>query len=101
MNGPVVRVPAAAGKEAPLCILFNSSGQGYGLFPVDQRSLDWLFKTAAGTPATSATPLMRASAYINLYENMLDRQGLTPPQLRVLDRPVLSHTTQQAILNLR
>jgi aminopeptidase N len=121
MNGPVVRVPAAAGKEAPLCILFNSSGQGYGLFPVDPRSLAFIapatvsasatasspVASAAGasptipSPAkTGATPLMRASAYINLYENMLDRQVLTPRQLLVLDRRALSQETEELNLNL-
>ena len=117
MNDSVVCVPAAVGKKAPVCILFNSSGQGYGLFPVDPRSLSWLFPVAPAshpspasnipsgssppyTPTASSTPLMRASAYINLYENMLDRQALTPRQLLALDRRALARETEELNLNL-
>ncbi|HWK06030.1 MAG TPA: M1 family aminopeptidase [Puia sp.] len=113
MNDSIVRVPAAVGKSAPLCILFNSSGQGYGLFPIDQHSLAWIFQTTtprtipslaganANSPAAgAATPLMRASAYINLYENMLGRQVLTPRQLLGLNRRALSQETEELNLNL-
>lgn len=123
MNDSIVRVPAAVGKQAPLCILFNSSGQGYGLFPVDPRALAWIFNTgnaralpspakttsgtltpaatsATATSAAAATPLMRAAAYINLYENMLDGQVLTPRQLLAFDRRALSQETEELNLNL-
>jgi len=118
MNDSVVRVPAAVGKSIPLCILFNSTGQGYGLFPVDQRALPWIYNTgitttvylptgtipatlfSASTGTTSATPLMRASAYINLYENMLDGQAISPRRLLALDRRALSQETEELNLNL-
>ncbi|GAB3358166.1 M1 family aminopeptidase [Arachidicoccus ginsenosidivorans] len=67
-------VKAAIGQKAPLFILFNSNGMGYGRFPADSvmaRHLDLI-----------GTPLQRASAYINLYEQMLAGKkaagGLTP-----------------------
>ncbi len=107
MNDSVVRVPAAAGKNIPLGILFNSTGQGYGLFPVDQRALPWIYNTgstgthpSAGLVSSPSTPLMRASAYINLYENMLDGQSISPRRLLALDRRALSQETEELNLNL-
>ncbi|MGN6400980.1 MAG: M1 family metallopeptidase [Flavisolibacter sp.] len=64
MNGSKVEVKEAEGKKLPLYILFNSSGQGYGVFPFSKKEM-WQIKKLK-------SPLMRASAYINLYENMLD-----------------------------
>lgn len=72
-----MEVKAAEGQRAPLFILFNSNGMGYGRFP------------ASGIMATHlnliGTPLPRASAYINLYEQMLagkkSARGLTPQRL--------------------
>ncbi len=138
MNAGSVHLTKAAGKEEPRCILFNSSGQGYGLFPVDPRSLPWLFghtlpvalqpsRTASASSAppdhrrpsdsgarpASARPtsaplvsaiapsaLMRASAYINLYENMLDGRVLTPRQLLAYDRMALSREPEELDLNI-
>ncbi|HEY0109119.1 MAG TPA: M1 family aminopeptidase, partial [Fibrella sp.] len=63
MNQPQVALAEAVGKAEPLFVVFNSSGQGYGLFPVDERMLARL--------AQLKNPVMRAAAYISLYENML------------------------------
>jgi aminopeptidase N len=69
MNRMNVEVKEATGKNVPLYILFNSSGQGYGLFPVDSS----ITKRALGNSIiTMNDPLMRASCYINWYENMLE-----------------------------
>ena len=72
MNGAQVEVTALRGKPLPQYILFNSSGQGYGLFPVDPK---------AKAIHQLASPVMRASAYINAYENMLSGSAATPMQL--------------------
>ena len=48
----------------PRFILFNADGRGYGLFPAFLH--DSIFKLQA--------PLQRATAYINVYENMLGRR---------------------------
>jgi len=45
-------------------ILYNSDGMGYGLFPAFDNKYWSLLKS----------PLHRAAAYINAYENMLDRK---------------------------
>lgn len=106
MNAASVRLTAADGKEKPLCVLFNAGGQGYGVFPVDPHSLAWLSGKGGLAPASAiagpgtATPLMRASAYINLYENMLNGQSITPRQLLAWDRRALSGETEELDLNI-
>jgi len=92
MNTAGIRLEKAVGKEAPLGFLFNSGGEGYGLFPVDKFLLHSL-------PAIKS-PLMRASTYINLYENMLDGQGISPMQLLALDRAMLSMEPEELNLNI-
>ena len=49
------------GNSKPLYVLFNSNGIGYGLFPAVMNDGITILKN----------PLQRASAYINMYENML------------------------------
>ncbi|WP_020602680.1 M1 family metallopeptidase [Spirosoma spitsbergense] len=71
MNQAQVDLTEAVGKVAPLFMVFNSSGQGYGLFPVDTAMIPQL--------ATLTNPVTRAAAYINLYETMLT--GQTSPVL--------------------
>lgn len=66
-------VKEAEGMDVPLFLQFNSSGQGYGLWPVDEKMLPGLHHIA--------DPLNRASAYISLYENMLNGRSVTPGQL--------------------
>jgi aminopeptidase N len=94
MNAASVRLAAAGGKEVPACVVFNSSGEGYGVFPADVHSVKWLFGPS------NSTALMRASGYINLYENMLDGQVLTPRQLLAYDRKALSHEPEELNLNI-
>jgi aminopeptidase N len=106
MNAASVRLATADGKEKPECVVFNSSGEGYGVFPVDPHSLAWLSGRGVGpnagrvTGPNAATPLMRASAYINLYENMLDGQVITPRQLLAYDRKALTRETEELDLNI-
>ncbi|MBW4891308.1 ERAP1-like C-terminal domain-containing protein [Mucilaginibacter sp. HMF5004] len=61
------------GMKRPAYILFNSGGEGYGLFPTDgdlYNSLDNI-----------QSPLQRTSAYISLYENMLAGRYIKPEAL--------------------
>lgn len=91
MTRTQVDLPDAVGKAAPLFVVFNSSGQGYGLFPVDTAMLARL--------ATLQHPVTRAAAYINLYENMLAGKVVSPAQLAAAYRPLLA--TESEELNLR
>ncbi|MNX66647.1 Aminopeptidase N [compost metagenome] len=53
----------AIGLEKPLAIIYNYNGFGYGVFPLDGNNLNYI--------AGLKDEMARASAYSNLYENML------------------------------
>ncbi len=92
MNRETVSVDSAKGKKIPDFILFNSSGQGYGVFPVDTNMLSHI--------TALQSPVMRASAYINLYENMLNGQTIRPHELLSLLGNQLSNEPEELILKL-
>ncbi|MFD2574237.1 M1 family metallopeptidase [Spirosoma soli] len=91
MNEANVVVTEAVGKPVPEFVVFNSSGQGYGLFPVDPAMIPQL--------TTLKNPVTRAAAYINLYENMLTGQVVKPAQLAETYQKLLS--TESEELNVR
>jgi aminopeptidase N len=90
MDQETVSLKEAVGKEVPSFILFNSSGQGYGLFPVDAKMIPHILELK--------DPVMRASAYISLYENMLSGRIVTPKKLLSFYQSILSK--EQEELNL-
>lgn len=69
-NAAGVVVKALKGVDKPSFVLFNSAGEGYGLWPVDPEMPKQVY--------TIKNPVSRASAYITLYENMLNGRGLKP-----------------------
>jgi aminopeptidase N len=75
----------------PDFILFNSSGQGYGVFPVD---------TAVHQLATLRNPVMRAAGFINLYENMLNGKGVKPDSVLDLYLHFLQAEEEELTSNL-
>ncbi|WP_223860592.1 M1 family metallopeptidase [Spirosoma validum] len=90
MNQGQVELGEAVGKSVPDFIVFNSSGQGYGIFPVDAAMIPKL--------ATLKNSVTRAAAYINLYENMLTGQ-VSPVMLGATYQNLLSKESEE--LNLR
>lgn len=93
MSTASVTLPEAVGLPTPDYILFNSSGQGYGLFPVDQGLL-------MKVPDMSS-PLMRASAYVSLYETMLNKDAaITPVLLADVLVKMLEKETEELSLDL-
>jgi aminopeptidase N len=94
VNAKTVHLPEAIGKGQPMGVILNADGQGYGLFPVDGQALPWLFD------AGKAPAVMRAAAYINLYENMLAGRALTPLQLLSHDRQMLALEPEELNLNI-
>ena len=81
-----------AGMEKPSFILFNSSGQGYGVWPVDTAMFKSLYKMEK--------PLRRASAYISMYENMLNGKTIDPESLLKLFTDGLDKETDELNLKL-
>lgn len=91
MNERQLSLPQAAGMPAPAYLLFNSSGLGYGVFPVDEP----LVRGLSELP----NPVARAAAYISLYENMLNGRGIRPRQLLDAYRQEFARESEE--LNLR
>lgn len=73
LNSKEVKLKAAEGMGIPSYVLFNSSGQGYGIWPLDKGMFGGIYLIDK--------PLGRASAYISLYENMLNRRYIKPSDL--------------------
>ncbi len=92
MNKQQVVADSLQGKPVPEFILFNSSGQGYGLFPLDNNMLSKL--------TALKSPVMRASAYINLYENMLSGNDVTPKNLMEVYEGLLAKEPEELNLKL-
>lgn len=91
MNKPLVVVKEAEGKPLPEYVLFNSSGQGYGVFPFD--------KGIHAVPQLKS-PVMRAAAYINLYENMLNGREIRPAEFLMLCKDFLVVEQEELTSNL-
>lgn len=107
MNQPKVALPEAAGQPAPLFVLFNSTGLGYGVFPIDEQTnvrLSYSYKELGQvlgmTFAHLPSPVARAASYVNLYENVLSRRYLTPRALLDVYRQRLLHERDELSLKL-
>ncbi|MFA5909777.1 MAG: M1 family aminopeptidase [Vicinamibacterales bacterium] len=70
LNGPVVEVPQAVGKPAPLYVLPSAGGWAYGAFALDRATLDYL---STSLPEMTDT-LTRGSAWVTLWDALLDGQ---------------------------
>ncbi|MBB4601856.1 aminopeptidase N [Hymenobacter luteus] len=92
MNQRQVVLPPAEGKAAPAFMLFNSSGLGYGVFPIDKQLTSNLGKLQ--------NPVARAAAYVNLYENMLVGRSLSPRQLLEVYRRTLPQEKEELNIKL-
>ncbi len=84
-------VPELRDKAKPLFILLNTSGIGYGVFGIDTTMLSHF--------STIKKPIHRASAYISLYENMLNSNIISPVKLLDFFSDQLENETTE--LNLR
>ena len=91
MDQSTVELTEAIGKPTPLHIVFNTTGQGYGVFPVDSLTVLQL--------ETLKDPVTRAATYISLYENMLVGAMISPAQLASACRQWLG--TESEELNVR
>ena len=91
LSGKGVDVKAAIGLDKPDFIIYNSSGEGYGVWPID---LSVLTQTSQ-----ISSPLIRASFYIAAYENMLNQDFVTPASLLNYFRSQIQTETDE--LNLR
>ncbi|MBG00565.1 MAG: peptidase M1 [Owenweeksia sp.] len=63
INDQTLEIKDAMGLEQPKAIIYNANGFGYGVFPVEENSLELM--------PTIKDEVARASAYTNVYENIL------------------------------
>ncbi len=68
IEGGVTMITALAGLDRPLYILPNGAGIGYGLFILDDKSRIYLLDQIEEIPDA----LMRGSAWVTLWDNMLE-----------------------------
>ncbi|MFL5809318.1 MAG: M1 family metallopeptidase, partial [Flavisolibacter sp.] len=92
MNRQNMVLKELEGKQLPSYFLFNSTGQGYGLFPLD-------FNAVSHIPELK-DPVMRASAYINAYENMLSGNVIKPMDLLLFYQNIVTKEGEELNLGL-
>jgi aminopeptidase N len=87
------RVAAAAGMPRPLFVLPNGAGLGYGLFVLDEASRTYLLQQLDRIP----NPLTRGSAWVTLWENLLEGRVDAPAFLDLVVRALPRETDEQNI----
>ncbi|GAB2965250.1 M1 family aminopeptidase [Hymenobacter coalescens] len=107
MNQPRVQLVEAMGKPVPAFILFNSTGLGYGVFPMDNQlnvllsyRYDALAQALGRNLALLPSSVARAASYVNLYENMLNGRYLRPRPLLDVYRQRLLQEREELNLKL-
>jgi aminopeptidase N len=73
VHGAVTNLSAAHGKKRPLYILPNGGGLGYGMFVLDEDTRRYLAAHIEDIPDA----LTRGSAWVDLWENMLEAPART------------------------
>ncbi|WP_448699983.1 M1 family metallopeptidase [Mucilaginibacter sp. AW1-3] len=92
MTGGVATLQDFIGQKIPSFVIFNSGGEGYGLFPTDPDLYNSL--------PDIQTPLQRTSAYIAMYENMLAGRYVKPEALLNLFVKTLAIEKEEMSLRL-
>jgi aminopeptidase N len=91
VDGPSVAVPEAVGLPAPLYVLPNGGGLGYGLFVLDDGSLTYLLEHLEEID----DPLTRGSAWVALWENLLESRIDPAAFLDLVERALPRETDEQ------
>ncbi|MHA4896427.1 M1 family aminopeptidase [Pedobacter sp. PWIIR3] len=92
LNAPKIDLTAAQGLDVPSFVVFNSSGQGYGVWPLDTAMFKGIYQVDK--------PVSRAAAYISIYENMLAGRSIEPAQALKLFVEGLSKEKEELNLKL-
>ena len=93
VNQTPVRVREAEGLPAPLFILPNAGGLGYGMFVLDESSRTYLL----GHIETIADPLTRGSAWVTLWDNVLEAHIPAGAFLDTVVRALPGETDEQNV----
>jgi aminopeptidase N len=93
VTGRTTNVTGAAGLPRPLYVLPSGGGLGYGLFVLDEASRRYLEDHLERI----ADPLTRGTAWITLWENLLDGRMAAPAFLDLVVRALPQETNEQNI----
>jgi aminopeptidase N len=91
VRGAITSVAAARGMKRPLYILPNGGGLGYGMFVLDSETQRYL----AGHIEDIPDALARGSAWVDLWENVLDARLTGKEFLDLAMRAVPKETDEQ------
>jgi aminopeptidase N len=97
ISGPATNVEKAQGMPRPLYVIPNGGGLGYGLFKLDTATLRYLLDRLEEI----SDPLTRGSAWVDLWENLLEAR-VKPAELldlaaRALPRETDEQNTQRIL----
>ena len=93
LNAASITLPQAEGMPAPLFVLPSGAGLGYGLFILDTASREYLLEHIEAIE----DPLTRGSAWVTLWENMLESHVAAGAFLDAAVRALVTETDEQNI----
>jgi aminopeptidase N len=93
INGATTTSREAEGMPSPLFVLPNGAGLGYGLFVLDERSRNYLLANLEAI----ADPLTRGSAWVTLWEDVVESRGEVGAFLDVVVRALPAETDEQNV----
>ncbi len=85
------RIRGVGGRDRPLYVLPGAGGLGYGLFVLDDASRRYLLDSVEGIPDA----LTRGSAWVTLWENMLEGHVSAPEFVRAAIRALPEESDEQ------
>jgi aminopeptidase N len=91
VTGNRASVGAPAGFDRPLYVLPSGAGLGYGLFLLDQGSLEYLLQHIEDVP----NALTRGAAWVTLWDNLLENRVDDAVFLRAALRALPLETNEQ------
>jgi aminopeptidase N len=91
VTGATADIREAEGQPEPLFVLANGGGLGYGLFILDDASADYLLQHIEGI----ADPLTRGSAWLTLWDNVLESRVSATAFLDTAIRALPAETDEQ------
>jgi aminopeptidase N len=93
VNGPTTTIMDAEGLPRPLFVLPNGGGLGYGMFVLDDGSREYLLKHLEAIP----DPLTRGSAWVTLWENVVESRVPVADFLDLVVRALPAETDEQNV----
>jgi aminopeptidase N len=93
VDGPSANAVGAEGLPVPLFMLLNGGGLGYGLFLLDDASRSYLLANVQ----TISDPLTRGSAWVTLWDNVLESRITVADFIDTAVRALPAETDEQNI----